>query len=163
MKYFLGIEVAQFKRGIFLSQRKYTLDLLSEVGLLKCKQTDVLIQHNHRLGEYPDQIPIDKGKYRRLVGKLIYLSHTRPDIAYAVSVASQFMHCPSEDHMNVVTQILRYLKGTIGKGIMFSKNGHLEITGYTDADWVGNISDRKSTSGYFTFVGGNLVTWRSKK
>ena len=60
--------------------------------------------------------------------------------------------------MNVVTQILRYLKGTIGKGIMFSKNGHLEITGYTDADWVGNISDRKSTSGYFTFVGGNLVT-----
>ena len=163
LKYFLGIEVAQFKRGIFLSQRKYTLDLLSEVGLLKCKQTDVLIQHNHRLGEYPDQIPIDKGKYRRLVGKLIYLSHTRPDIAYAVSVASQFMHCPSEDHMNVVTQILRYLKGTIWKGIMFSKNGHLEITGYTDADWVGNISDRKSTSGYFTFVGGNLVTWRSKK
>ena len=73
------------------------------------------------------------------------------------------MHYPSEDHMNAVTQILRYLKGTIGKGIMFSKNGHLEITRYTDADWVGNISDRKSTSNYFTFVGGNRVTWRSKK
>ena len=94
--------MAQSKRGIFLSQRKYTLDLLSEVGLLKCKPTDVLIQHNHRLGGYPDQIPIDKGKYRRLVGKLIYLSHTWPDIIYAVSVVSQFIHCPSEDHMNAV-------------------------------------------------------------
>ncbi|RVW62991.1 Retrovirus-related Pol polyprotein from transposon RE1 [Vitis vinifera] len=116
-----------------------------------------------RLGEYLDQIPTDKGKYQRLIGKLIYLSHTQPDIAYVTSVVSQFMHCSSEDHMNAVTQILRYLKGTLGKGIMFSKNGHLEITGYTDADWAGNIFDRKSTSGYFTFVGGNLVTWKSKK
>ena len=65
--------------------------------------------------------------------------------------------------MNAVTQILKYLKRTPRKGIMFSKNEPLEITGYTDADWAGNISDRKSTSGYFTFVGGNLVTWRSKK
>ena len=65
--------------------------------------------------------------------------------------------------MNAVTQILRYLKGTSRKGIMFSKNGHLEITRYTNADWARNISDRKSTLGYFTFVGGNLVTWRSKK
>ena len=73
------------------------------------------------------------------------------------------MHCPNEDHMNAVTQIYRYLKGTLGKGIMFSKNGHLEITGYTDANWTGNISDKKATSGYFTFVRGNLVTWRSKK
>ncbi|WJZ80908.1 hypothetical protein VitviT2T_000776 [Vitis vinifera] len=73
------------------------------------------------------------------------------------------MHCPSEDHMNAVTQILRYLKGTSWKGIMFSKNGPLKITGYADVDWAGNISDKKSTSDYFTFVGGNLVTWRSKK
>ena len=98
-----------------------------------------------------------------MVGKLIYFSHTEPDITYVVSVVSQFMHCPNEDHMNAVTQIYRYLKETLGKGIMFSKNGHLEITGYTDANWTGNISDKKSTSGYFTFVRGNLVTWRSKK
>ncbi|RVW71211.1 Retrovirus-related Pol polyprotein from transposon TNT 1-94 [Vitis vinifera] len=80
-----------------------------------------------------------------------------------VSVVSQFMHCPSEDHMSAVMQILRYLKSSPGKGLMFSKNDHLRAEGYTDADWAGNIMDRKSTSGYFTFVGGNLVTWRSKK
>ena len=73
------------------------------------------------------------------------------------------MHCPSKDHMSAVTRILRYLKSSPGKGLMFSKNNHLNIEGYTDADWAGDILDRKSISGYFTFVGGNLVTWRSKK
>ncbi len=163
LKYFLGIEVARSNQGIFLSQRKYILDLLFEVGLLECKPVDTPIVQNHKLGIYPDQKPADKGRYQRLVGKLIYLSHTRPDIAYAVSVVSQFMHCPSEEHMEAVTRILKYLKSSPGKGLMFSKNDHLEVEGYTDADWAGNISDRKSTSGYFTFVGGNLVTWRSKK
>jgi hypothetical protein len=121
------------------------------------------IVQNHRLGEYPDQAPTDKGRYQRLVRKVIYLSHTRPDIAYVVSVVSQFLHNPNEDHMDAVIRILRYLKASLGKGLMFSKNSHLKITGHTDADWAGSISDRKSTSDYFMFVGGNLVTWRSKK
>jgi hypothetical protein len=73
------------------------------------------------------------------------------------------MHNPSEDHMDSVIQILRYLKASPGKGLMFSKNNHLKINGYTDADLAGSILDRKSTLGYFMFVGGNLVTWRSKK
>jgi hypothetical protein len=163
LKYFLGIEVARSRRGIFLSQRKYVLDLLTEVGMLDCKPADTPTVQNQKLGEYPDQEPTNKERYQRLVGKLIYLSHTRPDISYAVSVVSQFMHCPSKDHMDAVVRILRYLKSAPGKGLMFSKNDHLDIEGYTDADWAGNLSDRKSTSGYFTFVGGNLVTWRSKK
>ncbi|KAM1225355.1 hypothetical protein ACFX2G_045082 [Malus domestica] len=80
-----------------------------------------------------------------------------------VSVVNQFMHSPSGTHMGAVERILRYLKFTSGKGIMFSKNGHCRIEGYTDSVWAGNITYRQSTSGYFTFVGGNLVTWRSKK
>ena len=84
LKYFLGIEVARSKASILLSQRKYVLDLLTEVGLLECKPVDTPIVHNHRLREYSDQVPIDKVRYQRLVGKLIYLSHTRPDIAYAI-------------------------------------------------------------------------------
>lgn len=131
--------------------------------MLECKPANTPIVQNHRLGEYPDQAPMDKGRYQRLVGKLIYLSHTRPDIAYVVNVVSQFMHNPSEDYMDVVIRMLRYLKASPGKGPMFSKYSHLEINGYTDADWAGSISDRKSTSGYFMFVGENLVTWRSKK
>ncbi|CAL8149659.1 unnamed protein product [Prunus armeniaca] len=121
--------------------------------MLDCKSVDTPIVHNHNLGEYPDQVPTNKERYQRLVGRLIYLSHTRPDIAYAVSVVSQFMHSPSEDHMNAVLQILRYLKSAPGKGLMFSKHDHLNIDGYTDADRAGSITDGKSTFGYFIFVG----------
>ena len=108
--------------------------MLAEIGLLQCKPADIPIVQNHKLGEYVDQVPVDKQRYQRLVGKLIYLSHTRPDIAYVVSVVSQFMHCPSEDHMDATMRILRYLKSSPGKGLMFSKNGHLNVVGYTDAD-----------------------------
>ena len=158
LKYFLGIEVARSRRGIFLSQRKYVLDLLTEVGMLNCKPADNSTVQNKKLGVYPDQEPADKERYQRLVGKLIYLSHTRPDISYVVNLVSQFMHCPSKDHMDAVGRILQYLKSDPGRGLMFSNNGHLDIEGYTDVDWAGNLFDRKSTSGYFTFVGGNLVT-----
>jgi hypothetical protein len=106
LKYFLGIEVDRSKQGIFLSQQKYIIDLLSEVRLVECKPVDTPIVQNHKLEEYTDQVPTDKVRYQRLVGKLIYLSHTRPDIAYAVSVVSQFMHCPSEDHMEAAIRIL---------------------------------------------------------
>lgn len=163
LKYFLGIEVARSKHGIFLSQRKYVLDLLSETRMLGCKPVKNPIEQNHKLFECSSASRTDKGRYQRLVGKLIYLSHTRPDIAYAVSVVSQFMHDPRKPHMDAVDRILKYLKYAPGKGLLFSKHDHLKVEGYTDADWAGSADDRKSTSGYFTFVGGNLVTWRSKK
>jgi hypothetical protein len=163
LKYFLGIEVARSNEGIFISQRKYVLDLLSEVGMLDCKPVDTPTIQNHKFGENNDSVPTNKEQYQRLVGKLIYLSHTRPDIAYAVNVLSQYMQNPSEAHMDAVIRIIRYLKYAPSRGLMFYKNNHLNVEGYTDADWAGSLSDRRSTSGYFTFVGGNLVTWRSKK
>ena len=89
----------------------------------------------------------------------MYLAHIRPDLAYALSIISQFMHNPGEQHMNAVIRILRYLKSAPGKGILFSKNTKKQIIEvYTDADWSGDKTDMRSTSGYFTFVGGNLVT-----
>ncbi|XP_071727443.1 secreted RxLR effector protein 161-like [Rutidosis leptorrhynchoides] len=105
----------------------------------------------------------DKGRYQRLVGKLIYLAHTRPDIAHAVEVVSQFMHQTQVHHMEAVIRIIRYLKKTAGHGVVFKRNGHLETQIYTDASWAGEKGDRRSTSGFFTLVGGNLVAWRSKK
>ena len=162
-KYFLGIEVVRSKDGVLLSQRKYVLDLLIETGMLDCKPVETPMEMNHKLRILPDQAPTDKGRYQRLVGRLIYLSHTRPDISYAVSVVSQFMHAPSEEHMEAVYWILRYLKSTLGKGLLFSKNGISNIEGYTDSDWAGDQTTRRSTSCYFTFVEGNLVTWKSKK
>nr|AAP54332.2 retrotransposon protein, putative, unclassified [Oryza sativa Japonica Group] len=162
LKYFLGIEIARSPRGIVLSQRKYVLDLLSDTGMLGCRPASTLIEQNHKLcAESGD--PVNKERYQRLVGRLIYLCHTRPDITYAVSVVSRYMHDPRSGHMDVVYRILRYLKASPGKGIWFKKNGHLDMEGYCDADWGSCLDDRRSTSGYCVFIGGNLVSWRSKK
>lgn len=163
LKYFLGIEVLRFKVGIFINQRKYILDLLAETGMIDCKPVETPMVTNHGLQIIDGAEMADQDQYRRLVEKLIYLSHTRPDIAYAVSVVSRFMHRPQVQHMEAVMRLLRYLKGTCSRGILFGRNQHLDLVAYTDADWAGDRDDRKSTSGYFTLVGGNLVTWKSKK
>ena len=101
--------------------------------------------------------------YQRLVGRLIYLAHTRPNIAYSVSVINQFMHGPREPHLQAAYRVLHYLKGNPGKGILIKKNNTFALEAYTDADYGGSLVDRRSTTGYCTFLGGNLVTWRSKK
>ncbi|KAM1675199.1 hypothetical protein ACFX2K_041176 [Malus domestica] len=126
LKYFLGIEVARSKHGIFLSQRNYVLDLLAKTGMIYCKPVDTPIEQNHRPGLFPHQVLTHKERYKRLVGRLIYLSHTCPDIAYAVSVVSQFMHSPSEAHMDAVTRILRYLKMAPSRGLVFFQEWSFE-------------------------------------
>ena len=163
LRYFLGIDVARSKRGIYFTQRKYILDLLNETEMLGCKPAGTPIHQNHQLGAITKGILVDKWRYQRLVGRLIYLSHTRPDIAYAISMFSQFMLSPLECHMDAVLRILRYLKSTLGKGLLFSKNNHFRVEAYTDTVWANSITDKRSTSGYCTFVGSNKVTWRSKK
>ena len=122
LKYFLDIKVSRTKQRLFLSQRKYTLNLLVETGNSACKFVDTLIEINHSLSIYPNQIPTNKQRYQRLVGKLIYLTHTRPDLSYAVSVVSQFIHDPSDRHMNVVNRILAYLKSSPIEGIIMDEN-----------------------------------------
>jgi hypothetical protein len=91
-KYFLGIEVARSKLGIFISQQKYVLDLLKDTSILGCKPVETPIEQNHRLGEFLEEVAVDKGSYQRLIGRHIYLPHTRPDIGYTVIVVSQFMY-----------------------------------------------------------------------
>ena len=131
LKYFLGLEVAHSRHGIFISQHKYVLDLLSETGKLGCKPVETPIEQNHRLSEYVEDATVDRESYQKLVGKLIYFSHTRPDIAYAMGVVSQFMHNPKENHLRAVYRILQYLKGTPGKGILFKKGEEMTLEAYT--------------------------------
>ena len=138
------------------------MDLLDETGMLGCKPIETLIEQGDK-GKLFDGDPVDKGRYQRLVGELIYLSHTRHDIAFAVSVVSQYMLSPCQKHFDVVYRILRYLKKNSGKGLFFGKNEDRRVEVFTDADWAGSIIDRKSISGYCTRPWGNLVTWHCKK
>ena len=162
LRYFLGVEAMRSKHGILLSQRKYVLDLLSETGKLGAKPCSSPMApglHLTREGELFE----DLERYRRLVGELNYLIVTRPDIAHSVSVVSQYMSSPTIDNWAAIEHILCYLKGAPGRGILYSNHGHNRVECFTDTDWAGSKKDRRSTSGYCVFVGGNLVSWKSKK
>ena len=102
LRHFLGMEIARNETGVSISQRKYTLDLLKETGMLGSKPVDTPMDPNIKLEIKPEDEPVDKGQYQRLVGKLIHLSYTRPDIAFSVSCISQFMHSPSKIHLQAV-------------------------------------------------------------
>ncbi|RVX15359.1 Retrovirus-related Pol polyprotein from transposon TNT 1-94 [Vitis vinifera] len=163
LKYFLGIEIAQSSSGVVLSQRKYALDILEETGMLDCKPIDTPMDPNVKLVPGQGEPLGDPGRYRRLVGKLNYLTITRPDISFPVSVVSQFLQSPCDSHWDTVIRILRYIKSTPGQGVLYENRGHTQVVGYTDADWAGSPTDRRSTSGYCVFIGGNLISWKSKK
>lgn len=163
LKYFLGIEVARSKNGIFLAQRKYVLYLLQDSGMLGCKPCDTPIESNHHMQANESYRLIDVSRYQRLVGKLIYLTLTKPDISYVVGVVSQFMLAPTTRHLEAAYRIVGYLKKSHGQGLLYRKRDDLQVEAFTDADWAGYVDDRRFTSGYCTFIGGNLVSWHSKK
>ncbi|GKC56600.1 putative RNA-directed DNA polymerase [Tanacetum coccineum] len=137
LRYFLRIKVMRSQQGIFIFQKKYILDLLAETGMIDCKPADTPMITNQKLFMKTKAKLADRDRYQRMVGKLIYLSYTRPDIAYAVGVVSQFMHQP---------------QGTTSHEVLFKTNGHLNIQIFTDTDWIGDKGNRRSTSGYFSLV-----------
>jgi len=163
LRYFLGIEVAQSNDGIVISQRKYDMDILEETRLVSSKSVDTPMDPNTKLLPNQGEPISDPEQYRRLVGKLNYLTVTHPDISFAVSVVSQFLNSPCEDHWNAVIRILKYIKRSPGKGLLYGSNNHSRVVCYSDADWAGSPSDRRSTSGYCVSIGGNLISWKSKK
>ena len=113
--------------------------------------------------QHEKDAPVNKTSFQRLIGRLLYLNHTRPDIAFAVNSLSQFMNDPRESHQGAADWILAYLKGSIRQGLLFKRGSEPNIVLYTDSDYVGSLDDSRSTSGYCSFIGGNLVICRSKK
>ena len=144
--------------GNVISQRKYVLDILEETGMLDCKPIDSPMDPNVKLLLGQGEPLADPGRYRRLVGKLNYLTITRPDISFSVSVVSQFLQSPCDSHWDVVVRILRYIKGVPCRGLLYEDRGHTQVVGYFDADWTDSSSDRRSISGYCVLVGENLVS-----
>uniref|UniRef100_A0A2N9G5A4 Integrase catalytic domain-containing protein n=1 Tax=Fagus sylvatica TaxID=28930 RepID=A0A2N9G5A4_FAGSY len=163
LKYFLGIEVARSRHGISLSQRKYTLDLLQETGMLGCRPASTPMDPNLKLSVESGELISNPSMYQRLVGRLIYLTNTRPDLTFAVSVVSQFMHAPRTSHLDAVYHILRYVKTSPGLGLFYSAGHQSGLSCFTDADYAGSQTDRRSTTGLSTFYGNHLISWKSKK
>nr|XP_043625457.1 uncharacterized mitochondrial protein AtMg00810-like [Erigeron canadensis] len=167
LKYFLGIEILRTDTNICLSQRKYVLELLSEYGLLACKPFKTPYESKLVISNKP----IDKNdkkienvtQYQKLLGKLIYLTHTRPDISYSVHCLSQYMHSPFESHLKIAFRVLRYLKDSPGKGILISKSSNMDLKGYSDSDWAKCKATRRSVTGFAVYMGDSLVSWKSKK
>ncbi|CAN6466402.1 unnamed protein product [Victoria cruziana] len=167
LRYFLGVEVDCKNDILTLSQHKYVLDVLHKTGMENCKAISTPSLFNHKMSSKEGNPFYDPTLFRSVVGMLQYLTFTRPDIVYSVNQVSQFMHAPTDAHMEVVKRILRYLKGTLNDGLVYSKDdryldGHRLMT-YTDADWAGDPDERRSVSGYCVFIGNNAVVWSSKK
>ncbi|CAL1374616.1 unnamed protein product [Linum trigynum] len=163
LKYFLGIEVARSPDGIVLSQRKYALDILADSGMMAARPSGFPMEQNHNLTRPTEERLADAHAYRRLIGRLLYLTITRPDIAYSVNLLSQFVQSPSPDHMAAAHRVLRYLKAAPGQGLFLPSAGSLELTAFSDADWAGCQFSRRSTTGYYIHLGGAPVSWRAKK
>ncbi|GKC56265.1 ribonuclease H-like domain-containing protein [Tanacetum coccineum] len=162
LNYFLGISVTRDTTGMFLSQKKYAIELLKRAHMLNCNPTRTLVDTESKLG--PEGTPIlDPTLYRSLAGGLQYLTFTRPDLSYAVQQICLYMHDPREPHLAALKRILRYVQGTLEFGLQLYASSEYSLVAYSDADWAGCPATRRSTSGYCVFLGNNLLSWSSKR
>ncbi|XP_060670182.1 secreted RxLR effector protein 161-like [Ziziphus jujuba] len=163
LKHFLGLEVDRTEKCLFLGQQKYAKNLLQKFGMLDCKPISTPMEVNAKLSAYEGKDLEDATMYQQLVGSLIYLTLTRPDISFAVGVVSRYMQSPKKPHLEAVRRILRYVKGTINLGLLYKRGEECKLVGYCDADYAGDHDTRRSTTGYIFSLGSGAVSWCSKR
>lgn len=163
LKYFLGIEIARSSQGLSLCQRHYAIQLLSEAGYLGCKPRSTPMDANLKLCQEDGDLLPDPLVYQRLIGRLLYLIITRPDLSFAVTKLSQFMSTPRTTHLTAAYSVLQYLKGTIGQGLFFSSRSDLQLSFCSDSDWAACPDTRRSISGYCVFLGTTMISWKAQK
>ncbi|CAJ2642238.1 unnamed protein product [Trifolium pratense] len=163
LKFFLGIQINQKKEGTYVHQSKYTKELLKKFNLDDCKIMNTPMHSTTNMSKSEDEGKVEQKVYRGMIGSLLYLTASRPDILFSVCLCARFQSDPRESHLTAVKRIFRYLKGTTNLGLLYKKSNDYVLNGFCDADYAGDKIERKSTSGNCQFVGENLISWASKR
>ncbi|KAJ9548880.1 hypothetical protein OSB04_021423 [Centaurea solstitialis] len=163
LTFFLGLQVRQCPEGIFINQSKYVHHLLKRFDVVGSNSAATPMSRSFQMDADLSGKPVDLKKYRAMIGSLLYLTASRPDIVFSTGVCARYQCDPHDSHLKAVKRILRYLKGTPDFGLWYPKGSSFELIGYTDSDHAGCKLDRKSTSGACQFLGNKLVSWSSRK
>ncbi|GJW21297.1 retrovirus-related pol polyprotein from transposon TNT 1-94 [Tanacetum coccineum] len=163
MLFFLVLQVSQNPGGIFINQSKYAQEILIKYGMDTSDPVDTLMVDRLKLDEDPLGILVDQTRFRGMVGSLMYLTSSRPDLVFAVCMCARYHAKPTKKHLEAIKRVFRYLRGTINWGLWYPKDTAMALTAYADADHAGCQDTRRSTSGSAQFLGDKLVSWSSKK
>ncbi|XP_070034818.1 secreted RxLR effector protein 161-like [Nicotiana tomentosiformis] len=163
LNFFLGLQVKQTPRGTMIGQQKYIKELLKRFEMESSKIIDTPIATATRLDMDKPGSPVNESMYRGIIGSLMYLIASRPDIVFSMGLYARFQSNPKESHLKAAKRILRYLKGTQDLVLYYPSGDNFDLIGYTGADYVGYLVDRKSTSGMAHFLGSCLISWGTRK
>jgi hypothetical protein len=163
MRHFLGVEVIQDSQGIFMCQHRYAKEILERFGMENSNAVCSPMVTGTKLSKHDQGNKVDPTQFKQIIGSLMYLTATRPDLMFAVNMVARFMEQPVETHMIAAKRILRYLKGTLDLGILYKRGESKNLIAYSDSDYGGDIDDRKSTYGYVFMLGSGAVAWSSRK
>ncbi|GJR47749.1 ribonuclease H-like domain, reverse transcriptase, RNA-dependent DNA polymerase [Tanacetum coccineum] len=163
LAYYLGIEVTQTGGDISIKQSAYANNILKETGMIDYNETLIHMDPGTRLTKLTEGTIVNSTEYQSLIGCLRYMLHTRPDLSYSVGLLSRFMQEPKEQHMNVIRQVLRYVKGTKDYGITYKHNGGNKIQGFSDSSYGVNTQEGKGTTGIIFYYGESPISWSTQK
>nr|GEV10187.1 retrovirus-related Pol polyprotein from transposon TNT 1-94 [Tanacetum cinerariifolium] len=163
ISFFLGLQISQSPRSIFINQSKYALESLKKYGFESCDPVDNPMVEKSKLDEDKEGKAIDPSHYRGMIGTLLYLTASRPDLQFAICMCARYQARPTEKHIHLVKRIFRYLRGTVNRGLWYPKDSLVALTAFADAYHAGCQDTRRSTSGSLQFLGERLISWSSKR
>ncbi|GJU49113.1 putative ribonuclease H-like domain-containing protein [Tanacetum coccineum] len=163
LSFFLGLQVKQKSDGIFISQDKYVAEILKKFDLASIKTASTPMETNKPLTKDEEAENVDVHLYRSMIGSLMYLTASRPDIMFAVCACARFQVTPKTSHLHAVKRIFRYLKGQPKLGLWYPRDSPFDLEAFSDSDYAGASLDRKSTTGGCQFLGKRLISWQCKK
>nr|GEW53461.1 hypothetical protein [Tanacetum cinerariifolium] len=155
--------ISQIPRGIFINQSKYALESLKKYGFESCDLVDTPMVEKSKLDEDKEGKAVDPSHYHGMIGTLLYLTASRPDLQFAICMCARYQARPTEKHVHAVKRIFRYLRGTIHQGLWYPKDSSVALTAFTDVDHAGCQDTRRSTSGSVQFLGERLISWSLKR